>query len=220
MFAEETLPGGGRHSLMLPTTSPPLHPMPSPDTRLEFPIPVNFRPLYFVFTFGLGAVGASGMDLNNLVERSPFASPGVTNVEPVNEAPAQLEFRGIATDDSGTIFSVYDLTASRGYWVREGESGAVTVKSYDSVSNQLVVEQGGRMVPLQLKRASIQAGAAMPVAAVPMPGNASGGSNNRPTVNPAADTQRLEAVAAEVRRRRALRNAAQTGAQPAAPATP
>jgi hypothetical protein len=164
----------------------------------------------------MAALSAQGMDLNTLVERSPFAPPGSKNAEPENVAPSQLEFRGIAADDNGTLFSVYDLAANRGYWVREGGEGAITVKTFNTADNQLVVEHGGRTLALSLKRASIQAGAAPAIAAIPTPGNASPGSNNRTTANPAADAQRLEAVAAEVRRRRALRNAAQT----TAPATP
>jgi hypothetical protein len=156
------------------------------------------------------------MDFNTLVERSPFASPGAKNVEFENAAPSQLEFRGIAADDNGTLFSVYDLAYNRGYWVREGGDGEIAVKTFNAADNQLVVEQAGRTLTLSLKRASIQAGAAAPVAAAPSPGNAPSGSNNRTAANPAADAQRLEAVAAEVRRRRSLRNAA----QPAAPATP
>lgn len=160
------------------------------------------------------------MDLNNLVERSPFAPPGAATTEQTNEAPAQLEFRGIAADESGPMFSIYDLTASRGYWVREGESGAVTVKGFDSSEGQIEVEQGGRMLTLKLKRASISVGAAQ-VVAVPAPGNtpnprvgvAGGGA-------PPVDAKRLESVAAEVRRRRALRNAAQTPTPVVAPAKP
>lgn len=156
------------------------------------------------------------MDLNTLVERSPFAPPGAKSVEAESAAPSQLEFRGIAADDNGTLFSVYDLAANRGYWVREGGDGVIAVKTFDPAENRLVVEQGGRTLTLSLKRALIQAGATGTVAATPSPGNAPSGSNNRTAANPAADAQRLEAVAAEVRRRRALRNAA----QPSAPATP
>jgi hypothetical protein len=179
---------------------------------------VKLSSLHLILILGPGAVAAHGMDLNTLVERSPFAPPGVVNAEPVNETPSQLEFRGIATDESGTLFSVYDLTANRGYWVREGEAGAVSVKSFDRDESQIMVEQNGRTVPLKLKRATIQAGAAQMVAAVPAPGN-NPGSGARAVANPAADAKRLEAVAAEVRRRRALRNAAQAGA-PAPVATP
>lgn len=182
---------------------------------------MKLRPLHFVLPLGLGVIGAQGMDLNTLVERSPFAPPGVKTSEQVNEAPTQLEFRGIATDESGTMFSVYDMTANRGYWVREGEAGAVSVKSFDPAESQILVEQGGRTVPLKLKRATIQAGAAVAPAAGGAPNFPSPNANaaNRAAVNPAADAKRLEAVAAEVRRRRALRNAAQAGA-PAPAATP
>lgn len=182
---------------------------------------MKLRSLHLVTTLGLVASGAHGMDLNNLIERSPFAPPGVTNTAPVSETPVQLEFRGIAADESGAMFSVYDLTTNRGYWVREGEAGLISVKSFDAAENQLVVEQGGRTLPLKLKRASIQAGAAVVAAAGGTPNFPAPNVNaNRTAANPAADAQRLEAVAAEVRRRRALRNAAQTGAPAPTQATP
>ncbi len=166
-------------------------------------------PIHLILTLSLGCAGAHGMDLNTLVERSPFAPPGVQNVEPADETPVPLEFRGIASDESGTMFSVYDLTTNRGYWVREGESkgdsGAILVKSFDAAENQLVVEQGGRTLPLKLKRATVAGGP-------PSSHSPYANAGNRMAANSATDPQRLEAVAAEVRRRRVLRSAAQVGA--------
>lgn len=181
---------------------------------------MKFRSLNLILAFAAGVVGAQAMDLNTLVERSPFAPPGSKGTEPEVAAPSQLEFRGIATDDSGTMFSVYDITANRGYWVREGEAGAIAVRNFNSADNQIEVEQGGRLLTLKLKRATIQAAAA--VAAPPPTAEPAvvRGPNTRPAANPAADAQRLEAVAAEVRRRRALRNAAQGGAPAPAQAAP
>jgi hypothetical protein len=88
----------------------------------------------------------------------------------------------------------------------------------------LEVEQNGRPVKLTLKRATILAG--QPLAA--MPGtpvmNGQGNPGEVRQAEGGADGRRLEAVAAEVRRRRALRNAsrAQQGQPPGtqASATP
>ncbi len=160
------------------------------------------------------------MDLQTLVDRSPFAPPGGPASTEAPPEAGTLEFRGVVVDESGTAYSVFDATANRGYWVREGGDGPIRVKSYNSQDNLLEIDQNGRSVKLQLKRATIQTGAAIAVSA-PRPGNNQarppqpGGS---PSANPAADARRLEAVAAEVRRRRALRNATATQQPPPAPA--
>ena len=153
------------------------------------------------------------MDLSTLTERSPFAPPGAGKVTEEPAAPSQLEFRGIATDDSGTMFSVFDLSQNRGYWVRQGEAGAVTVKNFNPDDSQIEVEQGGRALTLKLKRSVIATAAAAPVAPAAAVANANANLGGPPQRGPSAqvDASRLEAVAAEVRRRRALRNAATQG---------
>lgn len=151
----------------------------------------------------------AAIDLQTLVNRSPFAPPQAS-VDTVSVAePGTLEFRGMVVDEAGTAYSVFDATANRGYWLRDGADGPFRVKNYNAQDSLLEIEQNGRPVKLQLKRATIQAGTA--VVAAPRPT----GQPGTPAVNPnaPADARRLEAVAAEVRRRRALRNAA-------TPATP
>lgn len=168
----------------------------------------------------LPALASAAVDLNVLVERSPFAPAGQA-AEAAPEAPSQLEFRGMTTDETGTYFSVFNVSNNRGRWLREGESGeSFTVRSFDQAGNTLEVEHQGKPLKLTLKRATIAAGAPMAVAPVPAPqaagrpaGGRDGGRNNTGAAAQPPDPQRLEAVAAEVRRRRALRNAA---AQPAA----
>jgi hypothetical protein len=177
--------------------------------------------------FSIAALsGARGMDLSTLTERSPFAPPGAGKAAQEEAAPAQLEFRGIATDESGTIFSVFDLSQNRGYWVRQGEAGAVTVKNFNPDEGQIEVEQGGRALVLKLKRSVTATAAVAPVAAPSVGTNANPGAQPQRSASAQSDASRLEAVAAEVRRRRALRNAAtqggatQTPPPPAPAATP
>lgn len=186
---------------------------------------MNFFAPLLLLSAGLCATGLSAADLQTLVDRSPFSPPaGAAATTAAPEVPGTLEFRGIVVDEQGTSYSVFDATASRGYWLREGGDGPIRFKSYNAQDTQLEVEQNGRPVKLQMKRASIAAGA--PIAIAP-PRPASAGSpqpGGGPAVarapgDPATDARRLEAVAAEVRRRRALRNAAATGTPaPAAPA--
>ena len=157
-------------------------------------------------------------DLQTLVDRSPFGPSGaVAGTVPVAEA-GTLEFRGMVVDQGGTAYSVFDASANRGFWLREGENGPIRIKSYQADDNILEVDQGGRAVKLQLKRATIQAGAAIAMAPKPAVVNNAQPGGAAPAAAVAADARRLEAVAAEVRRRRALRNAAANN-QPA-PATP
>ena len=180
------------------------------------PLKNCFRNLFFLA--GAGVLGLSGMDLSTLTARSPFAPAGSGRPEAVPAEAAQLEFRSIASDQGGMMFSIFDATANRGHWLRMGEAGFAVVKSYDSAQNQIEVEHQGKIIQLRLKRATIQVGAAMPVPVMAqMPGlpvNKDANGQVAPT-----DARRLEAVAAEVRRRRALRTVAQTPASAGATAT-
>ncbi len=171
--------------------------------------------LLSLLVLALLAPRASAADLQTLIARSPFAPAGGPQLN-LGDAPAEqstLEFRGLVIDESGPSYSVFDASQNRGFWIREGGDGPLRVRSYNAQESLLEVEQNGRATKLQLKRASVQNGAApapRPVAAVQPAGGQPG------AVGPSnPDGRRLEAVAAEVRRRRALRNAA---AKPAAEA--
>lgn len=164
------------------------------------------------------------VDFQPLVDRSPFSPPGRELVPgTTEEATGPLEFRGLVVDEEGTAFSIFDSTSSKGSWIRADDpNGPVRVKSFDKVNSVLEVEQNGKPVKLALKRAQIQAGPSLAsmIPAAPAVAAAAGGKPAEVKRDPAADARRLEAVAAEVRRRRAMRNAAQppAAAQPAAPA--
>ena len=167
----------------------------------------------------MSGLGLGAADLQTLIDRSPFAPPQAAagDAAPPPEA-ASLEFRGLVTDETGTSYSVFDATANRGFWVREGDpQSQFTVKSYNAQDNLLEIEQNGKPIKLMLKRATTQSGSPVVAAAVPRPGMPQPGGAPAVNQNSAADTKRLEAVAAEVRRRRALRNAAANGQQQTPP---
>ncbi len=165
---------------------------------------MNSPALIAVCLFAAASSVLAATDLQPLLDNSPFGKAPVVEEPVVAAGEAPLEFRSLVVEDDRRYFSVFDPASQRGHWIAEGEEGGdIVFVGYDAEAQQLVVRQGGRSLELALKRADIVAGV-MPTVAVP---------NNAPAqrrVRPAgqADARRLEAVAAEVRRRRALRQSA------------
>lgn len=156
-------------------------------------------------------LAAEPVDFQPLLGRSPFGQPPAAPVQAPVETP-NLEFRGIVVEGGARYYSVFNASTQRGEWVREGDAKAtVQVTEFDAENNVLVVVQNGRPLRLTLKESTIST---LAVAPTPAAGGARQGGprptgNNNAAVTPApADAQRLEAIAAEVRRRRALRQSA------------
>jgi hypothetical protein len=153
---------------------------------------------------------ARAADLQTLVDRSPFGQAPRADITVAPEQ-SQLEFRGYVREGGALRFSVFDLSANRGYWIAEGESDQpISVRAFDAAASSLQVDHQGRPITLTLKQSSIQS-SAPGVTNVPMP---RGMDPNNLTDSDSA--RRMEAVAAEVRRRRALR-AGQRGGVPVKP---
>jgi hypothetical protein len=160
-----------------------------------------------------GALGAVG--LQNLLDRNPFAPSGQAAVTGTPAEQGVLELRGVVTDATGTAYSIFDASTSKGRWVRSDDlESPYVIRNYDPVNGLLELEQNGRPLKLALKRVSIQAGAPISLS----PPNPAGGPGQTVSRDAAADAKRLEAVAAEVRRRRALRNASRNAPQGQPPA--
>jgi hypothetical protein len=173
--------------------------------------------LSFVFGLCLGAVGASAaVSLDGLATESPFMPKrDESAVVPVATENAAIEFRGLIATKDGVLFGLYDRSRNVGAWVGEKDrSSEFTVRSYDVAADMVTVEYQGQKytLPLSTSRIATAAPSAPPVMAKP----AQPGSPQAAAAVP-ADATRLESVAAEVRRRRALRQAA---AQPGAAAAP
>lgn len=162
----------------------------------------------------------AAVSLDGLASESPFMPKKEENAAPVVTEGAAVEFRGMISTKEGRLYGLYDRTKNLGAWVREEQAGAdFKVRSYDEGKDLVTVEYQGQQFTLPLSLAKIGAAApsAVPVinTAAPVPGGA------RVTAAPAAkvdDQRRLESVAAEVRRRRALRQAATSGTATPAPA--
>lgn len=150
--------------------------------------------------------------------RSPFLPPQSSGpTAPTQGAP--LEYRGYMVTNEGTLYRIYDPAKKVGAWVKLNERNPdldVIAKQHDRDHDTLVIEHGGRALTLAERKAKVVSGgnmAAVPPPAVPMPAQP---ANVAPAVTqavvlnptPADEQRRLEAVAAEVARRRALREQA------------
>jgi hypothetical protein len=115
-------------------------------------------------------------------------------------------------------YRVVDSTRKVGTWLKVGERDAnldIVVKQHDATNETLTVERGGQTMTLAMKAAKVLSGGnaatLMPPPLPPPPG-----TNVSPAViqtvvpnpSPQQEQARLEAVAAEVARRRALREQA------------
>lgn len=153
-----------------------------------------------------------------LAEKSPFM-PVQSASAPGPTAGAPLEFRGYMETGEGTQYRLYDPARKLGAWVKLNERSAeleVVVKQHND--KMLTVEHQGRPLTLALREPKIVSSGS-PAQAMPMPvpppaaavqGNVAPAVTQAVVLNPSpADEQRrLEAVAAEVARRRALREQA------------
>ncbi|HEY8933057.1 MAG TPA: hypothetical protein VIM44_07085 [Rariglobus sp.] len=181
-------------------------------------------PLRFPFSLALGlclaASGASAaVALDGLTTDSPFVPKQAEGTAPVATEAATVEFRGLISTKEGILFGLYDRTRNTGSWVRQNDAGAdFKVRAYDAANDMVTVEYQGQKLTLPLSTSKI--GAAAPSPVMPVAVNAPVPGASPVAAVPGArpnDQQRLESVAAEVRRRRALRQAAASGASTPAP---
>jgi hypothetical protein len=174
------------------------------------------------FCLAANAVSAVAVSLEGLVTDSPFVLKQAETAAPAVTEGAAVEFRGVISTKEGMLFGLYDRTKNIGAWVRQEDKGAdFKVSGYDAAGDLVTVEYQGQRLTLPLSSSKIAAAAPTPLPSV-NPGPP-GSPGNRVVAVPqqggsrADDQRRLESVAAEVRRRRALRQAATTGATAPAP---
>ena len=152
-----------------------------------------------------------------LATNSPFLPPQSAAPPPAAQN-APLEFRGFIQTGDGVHYRVHDPARKVGTWAkieeREPNLG-VLVKGYDAERKVLTVEHEGRTLTLPERESKVvssgSAGQVIPSPAFPVPApNVAPGVQQSVVVNPtpADEQRRLEAVAAEVARRRALREQA------------
>ena len=183
---------------------------------------------FFWLSAAAMASGAASGAESQLSGKSPFmpkASAGAA--APTANAP--LEFVGYYEDSAGRLFRVRDTASKKGVWLRLNERSDepnLIVKQHDEKPNTLTVEHQGRVLTLAAREAKIaSSGPLMPagVSPPPMPSNVPAAVTQSVVLNPtpADEKNRLDSVAAEVTRRRALRVLAeQNVSQPAPAPTP
>ena len=165
-------------------------------------------------------LSAPTMAVARLPARSPFLSPQESVAAAAVELP--LEFHGYMQTSDGIQFWVRDPARRNGGFVRlnvpESELHLVA-RSFDPEHATLTVERDGRTFTLPVRKAKIRsAGAATlptpvpPRPGVQMPPRITQSVTLNPT--PAQERERLDAITAEINRRRAMR---EQSAQPASP---
>lgn len=179
----------------------------------------------------LGSVAVGGIAAEGI--RSPFMPEAGAGSSAVTQN-APLEYRGFLESGDGMQYRLFDPAKKSGFWVQKDvrNDEGVVVKNHDPAKDILTIEHGGRSLTLEVRKGRILASAnpvPMPQP-LPLPGGPPQPANVAPAVTqavvmnptPADEAKRLEAVAAEVARRRALREQAaqQPAPQPAQNAAP
>ena len=175
------------------------------------PMPTSSKIVFFAGLMLAGISSRCVASLDELVKDSPFlASPGGADVTLPPTESAAVEFRGVITTKDGVLFGLYDRTKQIGAWVGKEEKGAdFVVHSFNPGTDMISFDYQGQKFNLPLVSSKISTTASVSGVVIPPPGVTSA------TVAPGADQQRLESIAAEVRRRRALRQNAAPQVAPA-----
>jgi hypothetical protein len=180
---------------------------------------IRRRSRWLLGVIGLGVVaGAAPLPDNAPLARSPFLPPEqAAGAAPAPTSQGSWQFSGILGSGPGALFCVVNTETRRSYWLPVGGAAVdgLVVRSYDATNDTLVVQsQGGPTLTLRLQ--SVQVGSRPPSAVAPTPMPVAGNVPPQPTpanrpggpaAMPASEAERLQAVAEEVRRRRALRQA-------------
>lgn len=170
--------------------------------------PLMPHPSSIWLTLGLllGTLSSSAaISLDGLSTNSPFSPRSNAVAQPANVDASTIEFRGVISSQDGTLFGLYDRTRNQGAWVRQNEKGAdFNVLAYDSTNAVVTVDYQGQKLSLALSTSKIEAAAPSMIPAIAAAPLAAPATPVVKGANP-ADQSRLESIAAEVRRRRALR---------------
>lgn len=165
------------------------------------------------------ATGASLMAADAAASRSPFLPPAAAQASTAPTQDTPLELRGVMAVGDSYMFSIYDPTRHSSTWTGLNDtSHEFIVRSYDAERDAVTVDFQGRSLTLALKTAKVASAPVVtpqptpPQAGAPQP--VGGPVVLNPT--PADEQRRLEAIAAEVNRRRMIRQQALQASRQAA----
>lgn len=172
------------------------------------------RLLHCLMFAGLALAGGARVAAQ-LAANSPFLPPQSSTTAPTQGAP--LEYRGYMITPEGAQYRIYDPAKKSGTFVKLNERDSnfdVVVKQFDPNNDMLTIEHQGRTLTLEQRKEKIVSSGNAASMPPPMPQQM---PNVAPAVTqsvvlnptPADEQKRLEAVALEVARRRALREQAQ-----------
>jgi hypothetical protein len=161
----------------------------------------------------LAAITAGGACARaDLAQTSPFLPANAVDTAAQGGAGGPVELRGIMSTSQGTEYCIYDSAKKSSAWVGMNEAGnAFVVKSADPSGDNVTVEYQGRTLKLALRTAKISSAGPGMAGGVGNPSSVTQSVVLNPT--PADEQRRLDAVAAEVRRRRQEREKAAQDAQ-------
>lgn len=135
-----------------------------------------------------------------LLAHSPFGGETQTHAQVTEPA---LEYRGYTVEDGIYYFCLHDRAASRSFWLMLQETkNETTIRRYDEATGTLYAEHGGKMVTMLMRQAR--------VALTSVPENIKTSEDSASAVAGEIskdESGRLQQVAGEIRRRRALRQA-------------
>ena len=161
------------------------------------------------------AVALSASATGQIAAKSPFMPPqSAATAGPTPGAP--LEFRGYMESGDERLYRIHDPAKKTGTWVKLNQRNAdfdVIAKQHDTDQETLTIEYQGKTLTLAERKPKIVSAGA---SAIPPPVVTPAQTNVSPAVTqavvlnptPADEQRRLDAVAAEVARRRALREQA------------
>jgi len=171
---------------------------------------------------------AAATALAGVSTESPFAPRGLLP-NAANSSP--IELRGISSDDQGMRFAIYDPVKKEGAWVRVDEKGhPFIIRSFDAATNRITVDYQGRTQSLSLAEPKFGPAPRPPGMPIPgqmqpqQPGSTMSRSDRIAEIRAqregqqggqqqaqqsAQEAARLEAIRAEIARRRGQRPAGQ-----------
>ena len=180
-------------------------------------------PIRCLLATGVAFVAASGVEAQ-LSSKSPFMPTPAAGAGATPTAGAPLEFIGYIGDRDGLLFRIREATSKKGVWARLNERNDefnLIVKQHDSEQRTLTVEHQGKSLTLAERVAKIvSSGPGMPaMPPMPMPSTVPAAVTQAVVLNPtpADEAARLNSVATEVARRRAMRVQAEQNVNQPAP---